>query len=98
MLVQARSHACRQAFGLTCAFESSQRARLVAGYGASGVWGEQPSFDAYMATQDGQAELQAFKDRVHARVQQVLPTQGEPFHCAGAEFGSCSIVQERDCR
>ena len=57
------------------------RVQLMAGYGASGVRGEQPSFDAYMASEAGQGELQAFKDRVRVRAQQELPTQGERSGC-----------------
>ena len=80
--LQRGGHMCRQAFSITSAFTSNDRVRLLAGYGASGVRGERPSFDAYMATQDGQAELQAFKDRVHARLQRELPTQGERAHAS----------------
>ena len=59
---------CRQAFSITGAFVTRDRARLMAGYGASGMRGEQPSFEAYLATAAGQGRAAGVqRPRPHAR-------------------------------
>ena len=80
--LQRGGHMCRQAFSITSAFTSNDRVRLLAGYGASGVRASGRRSTPTWQWGEGQAELQAFKDRVHARLQRELPTQGERAHAS----------------
>ena len=59
---------CRGAFGITSAFVSAERRRAMAALSAVGVRGSAgPSFDAHLASTEGQAEFCSFRDRVSTR-------------------------------
>ena len=60
----------RGAFGITCAFVSADRQRAMAALSADGVRDSAvPSFDAHLASAEGQTELRSFRERVSTRAE-----------------------------
>ena len=60
----------RGAFGITSAFNVASRERTLAAFSADGVrGGAGPSFNAHLASAEGQAELRSFRERVFTRAE-----------------------------